>query len=201
MKLKLLTATSILACAVSGALASPVPDFTCDVPAGTILDRDGYRLGDVLHVYDETLALETYGDLADQLPLTDSHGAIDYYAKGDIRVAVFPDGAQIELAGGQIIPCVKFTDGTIVNEVADLPEKGILGASLGSTVRSAPNLGDNKIDKLPEGEPIFLLGNTGQIFDGYDWFKIEYSEGLTGFVWGGTLCSKDVLIRGTYQQC
>lgn len=201
MKLKLLATAFVLSCLASGAFSSPVPDFTCDVPAGTVLDRDGYRLGEVLHVYGEKLALETYGELADQLPLTDSHGAINYYAKDDVRVAVFPDGAQIELASGQIIPCAKFTDGTIVNVVSDLSAKGNLGASYGSVVRSTPNLSDNKIDRVAEGEPIFLLRNTGQDFNGYDWFEIEYSEGLTGFVWGGTICSKDVLVRGIYRQC
>ena len=82
--------------------ASPPPDFTCSVPAGTILQREGYSLGEVLHVYGDKLALETYGDPQDQLTISDSHGAIDYFSKGNIRVAVMPDSAQIELPDGKI---------------------------------------------------------------------------------------------------
>lgn len=201
-KIKLLFAGFILnGIAFGSANASPPPDFTCAIPAGTILQRDGYSLGDVLHVYDDKLALETYGDLEDQLPLSDSHGAIDYFSKGDIRVAVMPDSAQIELSDGQIFLCEKFTDGTIESEVVSLAANGAYGTSYGSVVRSAPSLGENKIDRLPEQEPIYLLRNVGNTYDGYDWFEVEYSEGLKGFVWGGTLCSQDKFVKGVANQC
>lgn len=193
MKLKLFATTLLLSCACSAAFSSPVPDFTCDVPVGTILDRDGYRLGQVLHVYGDNLALETYGDLADQLPLSDSHGAINYYAKGDVRVAVFPDGAQIELAGGQVIPCVKNVD--------DGLSEGADGKSHGSTVRRTAEVNGVKIDKLPEGEFVFIWENVGSSYQGYDWFLIEYSEGLKGYVWGGTLCSVGFKVPGIANEC
>ncbi|MEW7009683.1 SH3 domain-containing protein [Lentilitoribacter sp. EG35] len=193
MNVKFIAATIVLACASSAALASPPPDFTCDVPAGTILDRDGYRLGEVLHVYGEKLALETYGDLADQLPLTDSHGAINYYSKDGVRVAVSPDSAQIELASGQVIPCTKHVDDGLM--------EGADGMSHGSTVRQAADLNGTKIDKLPEGEPVFIRENAGNNYQGYDWFLVEYSEGLKGYVWGGTLCSVGFKVPGIANEC
>lgn len=200
--IKLSLAGLIFACLAIGKVqASPPPDFTCSVPAGTILQRDGYSLGEELHVYGDKLALETYGDPEDQLTLSDSHGAIDYFSKGNIRVAVMPDSAQIELPDGIIIPCEKFTDGSIEEEFVALAQNGAYGKSYGSVVRSVPNLGDNKIDRLPENEPIYLLRNVGNNFDGYDWFEIEYSEGVKGFVWGGTMCSQDQLVIGVANQC
>ena len=95
----------------------------------------------------------------------------------------------------------KFTDGSIEEDVVALAQSGAYGKSYGSVVRSKPNLGDNKIDRLTENEPIYLLRNVGNTFDGYDWFEIEYSEGVKGFVWGGTMCSQDQLVIGVANQC
>ena len=201
MRFSVLTFLLILMTSVMPTKASPVPDFSCDVPDGTVLDRDGFKLGEFLYLYEETLALVGYAEPSEQVKLSDSHGAINYYGDGDFRVAIFPGGAQIELKGGQVIPCQTYVEGPAVSEDSAYISVEMYGMSYGSTVRSSPDLGDNKIDRLPEGEPIYLLGNVGQTYDGYDWFEIEYSEGVKGFVWGGTLCSNGSVTPGIANAC
>ncbi|MEO0636871.1 MAG: SH3 domain-containing protein [Pseudomonadota bacterium] len=73
--------------------------------------------------------------------------------------------------------------------------------SLGGIVRSGPGLDFDRIDSLPFGEPVSLTERTGVTMDGYEWFKIEYSEGLEGYQWGGIMCSKALNIVGLYAPC
>ncbi|MBV6656813.1 MAG: SH3 domain-containing protein [Devosiaceae bacterium] len=77
----------------------------------------------------------------------------------------------------------------------------LLGKSLGGRVRSGPGTNFDPIDSLPPGEPVVIVRNTGVIFDGYPWFEISYSEGLTGFQWGGIMCSDAQLVPGVFQIC
>lgn len=73
--------------------------------------------------------------------------------------------------------------------------------SLGGIVRSGPGLNFDRIDSLPFAEPVSLTERTGVMMDGYEWFKIEYSEGLEGYQWGGIMCSKALNIVGLYAPC
>lgn len=73
--------------------------------------------------------------------------------------------------------------------------------SLGGIVRSGPGMSYSKADSLPYGEPVVLLERTGEMMDNYEWFKIEYSEGLTGYQWGGIMCSNALHIVGLYEEC
>ena len=57
--------------------------------------------------------------------------------------------------------------------------------SLGGNVRSGPGTQYDKTDRLPFGEPVSLVSRSGVELDGYEWFEIEYSEGLRGYQWGG----------------
>jgi len=54
---------------------------------------------------------------------------------------------------------------------------------------------------LAYGEPVVLLERTGVMLDGYEWFKIEYGEGATGYQWGGIMCSNALHIIGLYDPC
>lgn len=71
--------------------------------------------------------------------------------------------------------------------------------SLGGNVRSGPGTQYDKTDSLPFGEPVSLVSRSGVEFDGYEWFEIEYSEGLRGYQWGGILCSNALHIIGIYE--
>jgi hypothetical protein len=73
--------------------------------------------------------------------------------------------------------------------------------SLGGKVRSGPGLDQPETDSLPFGEPVSILRHTGFFLDGYEWFEISYSEGLTGFQWGGVMCSTAMQIDGLYESC
>lgn len=73
--------------------------------------------------------------------------------------------------------------------------------SLGGNVRSGPGTQYGKIDSLNFGEPIAIVSRSRVQFDGYEWFEIEYSEGLRGYMWGGVMCSKALHIVGLYESC
>lgn len=193
-KYKLFATIFILACAGSNALASPVPDFTCSVPPGTSLQRDGYSLGENLYVFDNSVALEGYLEPSEQVPFKKAPGGtVTYYENDKLGVVVYPDRAEINLNSGLKINCQKHIDNGL-SEGAD-------GVSHGSSVRQSADVSGARIDKLPEGEPVFIWENAGNNYQGYDWFFIEYSEGLKGYVWGGTLCSVGFKVPGIANEC
>ncbi len=73
--------------------------------------------------------------------------------------------------------------------------------SLGGNVRSGPGTDFPASESLSYGEPVALVSRTGVMLDGYEWFEIEYSEGLRGFQWGGIMCSNALHIIGLYEDC
>ncbi|MCC1482569.1 SH3 domain-containing protein [Roseibaca sp. Y0-43] len=73
--------------------------------------------------------------------------------------------------------------------------------SLGGNVRAGPGTDFARTDSLPYGEPVAILARSGVMFDGYEWFEIEYSEGLRGYQWGGIMCSNALHIIGLYEEC
>ncbi len=73
------------------------------------------------------------------------------------------------------------------------------GRSLGGIVRGAPSMQAPKVASLQEGEPILLLARENTM-DGYDWFRIRYHGGRTGFQWGGIMCAEAPL-RGILERC
>ena len=77
----------------------------------------------------------------------------------------------------------------------------ILAASLGGNVRTGPGIDFARSDSLLYGEAILIVAATGIIFDGYEWFEIEYSEGLRGFHWGGIMCTMTDGEVGLYSLC
>ncbi|MEM1366046.1 MAG: SH3 domain-containing protein [Pseudomonadota bacterium] len=73
--------------------------------------------------------------------------------------------------------------------------------SLGGNVRSGPGMDFDRVDALRFAEPVAITERTGVVMDGYEWFKIEYSEGLEGYQWGGIMCSNAPNISGLYAPC
>lgn len=70
----------------------------------------------------------------------------------------------------------------------DFPQSGY---SYGGKVRSGPSMNHKQIGSLHEGDSILILNGTGTMMNGYEWFKIRYSNGLIGYQWGGIMCSKN----------
>ncbi|WP_420413522.1 SH3 domain-containing protein [Roseibium sp.] len=67
------------------------------------------------------------------------------------------------------------------------PQQGI---SYGGKVRAGPGLQYGQIGSLRDGDRIRIVGATGVMMDGYEWFQIRYRNGRTGFQWGGLMCSQ-----------
>lgn len=68
-------------------------------------------------------------------------------------------------------------------------------------VRSGPGLNYSQVGSTTEGQAIELLENTGEMFNGYPWFKISYDNGNIGYQWGGIICSVGNPVPGTEGFC
>jgi len=73
--------------------------------------------------------------------------------------------------------------------------------SLGGRVRSGPGLDFITRTVLSARTPVTLLENTELSMDGYDWFRFETLEGVTGYQWGGVICSIGGVLPGVLRQC
>jgi len=83
----------------------------------------------------------------------------------------------------------------------NVPEQLPEAASWGGIVRAGPSTDTPRLDSLSEGEAITLVENTGVRMNGYDWFRIEYRDGRTGFQWGGIICGQTQPIPGAFEIC
>lgn len=180
-------------------LASPESNFTCRVPPGTSLQRDGYSLGENLYVFDNSIALEGYQDPSEQVPLVGSEGDVTTYANDKLSIYISAYGAEIELKSGLLINCEFAAKDDGLSEGAD-------GISFRSVVRDSPDTNGRKLQTLGDGEEIFIAENMGNTYDGYDWFKVQYDMGKVAFmseafVWGGTICSVGFEVPGSNGQC
>jgi hypothetical protein len=77
----------------------------------------------------------------------------------------------------------------------------IAGRSLGGRLRNGPGTNFSPTGSLAEGDPVTIVANTGVGFDGYDWFEIRTTDGVTAYQWGGIMCSVGEMIGGIYEQC
>lgn len=75
------------------------------------------------------------------------------------------------------------------------------GLSYGGMVRFGPRRHYFAIASFGENTPIILVINTGVEMNGYDWFTIETEFGVSGYQWGGLICSQNQLIKGSYKIC
>lgn len=71
----------------------------------------------------------------------------------------------------------------------------------GGIVRSGPGMDFGKVTSLAEYADVTVLEPTGVDMNGYPWFKIGYRGGREGFMWGGIICSIEVMREGTYGLC
>lgn len=73
--------------------------------------------------------------------------------------------------------------------------------SWGGKVRSGPGMNFKQVGSLKNGDPVILLEKTSEFFNGYNWFRISYGKGKTGYQWGGILCAYGTEIDGIFQIC
>ncbi|MEP2981491.1 MAG: SH3 domain-containing protein [Lentilitoribacter sp.] len=190
------------------AFASPEPTFTCRIPPGTFLQRDGYSLGENLYVFDNSVALEGYQDPSEQVPYASDEGDVTTYANDQLSIYVSAYGAEIELKSGLLINC------EFASQSNDQPAEIINSESYGlsdgvayeSIIREQPSPNGRRLQKLGQYEEIYIVENMGNNYQGFDWFKVEYNRGRNGFVseayaWGGTICAAGGPIPGIMQQC
>lgn len=185
--------------AMRDAQASPVPDFSCAVKAHPLLDAGGFLLGENIYLYGgEAVGLVGYPEPNERLPRVPSgsgekysDGRITFHAKGGEGILSLDDGTQF--------PCVLASSAQV-----DGANMSRLGRSMfGSIIREAAEASARQTDRIAEGEPVEIIAETGSFHDGWQWVRIRYSEGLEGFVWGGTICTDDggAEITGVHASC
>jgi uncharacterized protein YecT (DUF1311 family) len=96
---------------------------------------------------------------------------------------------------------------TLVEMASEANEQALKeGASLGGKIRSGPGIEYAQTGSLSEGDLVSLEENTGVMMNGYPWFKIiQYdnssgAEIVSGYQWGGILCSFNI-VSGVFNQC
>ena len=78
----------------------------------------------------------------------------------------------------------------------------VVAVSRGGNVRDIPSVNGRKIGSTGDGQPVTLLENTGQLYNGYPWFKIRMANGIIGYQWGGGTCAKpQTPVAGTTGAC
>lgn len=183
----------------TSALASPVPDFTCNVSPHPLLQRDGYLLGSNIYMMGDRVGLVGYADLPEQLPQVVSGSGMQF-SNGQITFGAKGDSGFLELADGTQFPCSRYVEQASRPVVPSSGNLNELGLALDTIVRSGPDVAATRIEKLPLNEPVMLLRETGAYYQDYQWYEIEYSEGSRGFAWGGTLCV-DTELSGILIDC
>ncbi|MFM9942478.1 MAG: hypothetical protein ACKVP7_23620 [Hyphomicrobiaceae bacterium] len=76
----------------------------------------------------------------------------------------------------------------------------VQGRSLGGIVRRQADQASPRVASFRENEPITILKNTGVVMNDYAWFQVRSATGVTGFQWGGIMCS-NVKIPGIFEVC
>ena len=106
-----------------------------------------------------------------------------------------PPEGQLKRDGETVSQCFQTRDSVKTlalygsdNRPGEWSSYNVMGEGFQS-VRAAPSVLSKKIDTIPHGEPVVILENTDEFLDGFFWFKIEYSEGLQGYMWGALLCT------------
>lgn len=193
----LLLATSMLGTAVAPVAASggSTTRFSCPTSMGPAEITFNDSAGVIAYVGEQ----ELYPEFSNS-----SDGAVQYVLSVDANVWTFQnednDGLSFRQNQDAAVPC---------ESLAQLPgfelDEDMVSAvgnfSLGGNVRAGPGMDFASTDSLPLGEPVSLVSRTGIQMDGFEWFEIEYSEGLRGFQWGGIMCSNALHIVGLYDPC
>lgn len=191
------------------AYASPEPTYTCRIPPGTFLQRDGYSLGENLYVFDNSVAMEAYQDPSEQIPYVGDEGDVTTYSNGKLSIYVSAYGAEIEFKGSGLVISCEFAAQANDQQAAIINSESY-GLSDGfayeTIIREQPSPNGRRLQKLGQYEEIYIVENMGNNYQGFDWFKVEYNRGRNGFVseafaWGGTICAAGGPIPGIMQQC
>lgn len=75
------------------------------------------------------------------------------------------------------------------------------GKSLGGALRAGPGTDFARNGNLSTGTPLTILRRTQETLNGYSWFEVRTANGLSGYQWGGIMCSQDREIRGVLSVC
>ena len=171
------------------ATASPFPNFTCDVTDHPALARDGYLLGSRIYYGGEFVGLIGYPEENEKLPRVPSASG-EKYSNGKITFHSKGKEGVLSIEGEDTsFPCVSTAAMATGQSV------------FGSIIRDKPDVSGKEITRLPKGELIEFTGETGSFHDGWQWVKVRFWEGQEGYVWGGTVCSKEVEISGVHFGC
>lgn len=77
----------------------------------------------------------------------------------------------------------------------------IAAGSWGGNVRKGPRMGAAWVATLEEAEPVTLIERTGEVMNGYPWFRIRFHGNQTGYMWGGILCATAKPVAGIEGRC
>ena len=184
---------------VGNASASPVADFTCKVQPHPALQRNGYLLGENIYMMGDRVGLVGYAEPSEQLPQVVSGSGMQF-SNGTITFGAKGNEGFLEIKDGTTFPCMAAASASTGGTGA-IPVR--MGRSVfGSIIRDADSPNAREIDRIPQGEPIEIISETGSFHDGWQWVRIRYSEGLEGYVWGGTICTTDgPEISGVHTSC
>lgn len=84
-----------------------------------------------------------------------------------------------------------------MSHAESLPQAGL---SYGGKVRSGPGMNYAQTGSLRQNDDLTILGRTGVLMNGYEWFSVRLTNGNTGFQWGGIMCSQHDLY-GVLDKC
>ncbi|WP_075997509.1 SH3 domain-containing protein [Salaquimonas pukyongi] len=196
----LLASAGILAALTGISAASPVADFTCKVLAHPALQRDGYLLGENIYFLGERVGLVGYAEPAEQLPQVVSGSGMQF-SNGTITFAAKGNEGFLQLNDGTTFPCVANASAS-AGSGDGAGAYRIARSLFGSIVRDGDSPSARELDRIPLGDPIEIISETGSFYDGWQWIRIRYSEGLEGYVWGGTICTTGgPAITGVHASC
>jgi hypothetical protein len=180
-----------------GAFASPQPAFECK-GAG-----ENYEF--IYAIDDERYALTGYPESEDEylnLETASGEGALFIGKKVRFFEASQESGLNSNIQIIATDESVECKSTKVASNIDGAGDKGWVGGmALETIVREGPSVDAKRIDKLPLKEPVAILRNEGQSYQNHPWFLIEYSEGLRGYAWGGTLCSEGQMIEGVAATC
>ena len=191
-------AGSLVGPMMDNAAASPVADFTCQVQSHPVLQRDGYLLGENIYMMGDRVGLVGYAEPSEQLPQVVSGSGMQF-SNGTITFGAKGNEGSLQINDGTTFPCVA----AVSDSAGSAATMSRMGRSVfGSIIRETDSPSARELDRIPEGEPIEILSETGSFYDGWQWVRVRYSEGLEGYVWGGTICTTDgPEISGVHTSC
>lgn len=123
----------------------------------------------------------------------------------DAFLSNYPNGFHADLARAYVKKLTEQTPSASPSPTApsiaasdDFP---VAAGSWGGVLRDGPGKHYRQIGSLKEGEPVTLMGRADVSEDGFPWFKLVTQSGLTGYQWGGILCSTGAERPDLFKTC